>query len=166
LIYCSQCYGFDARGNKGYPNLTDGDWLYGGEPDVIKKTILEGRHGMMPPMGAAVGSDKDVEAVAHYVLSLSGSTHDPIKAVFGKAKFMACVACHGAEGRGNPAMGAPNLADKTWLYGGSVDTIMESINKGRSNQMPAFKDFLGESKVHVLSAYVWGLSNPATAERK
>ncbi len=159
LTYCAQCHGSDARGGKGYPNLTDKDWLYGGTPDVIKTTILNGRNGVMPSMAAALGTDKDVEDVAHHVLSLSGSTHDPIKAVFGKAKFGACVACHGADAKGNQALGAPNLSDKIWLYGGSAETIMENIRKGRNNQMPAFNDFLGDAKVHVLSAYVWSLSN-------
>jgi len=160
LTYCAQCHGSDARGSKGFPNLADSDWLYGGEPDVIKTTIMKGRNGMMPPMAAAVGSEKDVENVAHFVLSLSGSTADPIKSVLGKPKFVAaCAACHGADGRGNPMLGAPNLSDKTWLYGGSADTIMETIRKGRANAMPAFNDFLGEAKVHVLAAYVWGLSN-------
>jgi cytochrome c oxidase cbb3-type subunit 3 len=97
--------------------------------------------------------------VAHYVLSLSGSTHDPIKAVFGKGKFGACMACHGADGKGNQALGAPNLTDKIWLFGGSADTIMETIRKGRNTTMPAFEDFLGDAKVHVLAAYVWSLSN-------
>jgi cytochrome c oxidase cbb3-type subunit 3 len=159
LTYCAQCHGSDARGSKGFPNLTDKDWLYGGEPDVIKTTILHGRNGQMPSMAAALGSDKDVENVAHYVLSLSGSTADPIKTVFGKTKFAACAACHGAGGQGNPALGAPNLSDKIWLYGGSAETIMETIRKGRSNAMPAFEDFLGEAKVQVLAAYVWSLSN-------
>ncbi|MDB5840392.1 MAG: ccoP [Herminiimonas sp.] len=159
MTYCAQCHGSDARGTKGFPNLTDKDWLYGGEPDVIKTTILQGRSGQMPPMAAALGSDKDVENVAHYVLSLSGATVDPIKTVFGRAKFGACAACHGADAHGNQALGAPNLTDKIWLYGGSTETIMETIRRGRSNTMPAFKDFLGEAKVHVLSAYVWSLSN-------
>ncbi|CDG86030.1 cytochrome-c oxidase, cbb3-type subunit III [Janthinobacterium agaricidamnosum] len=160
LTYCAQCHGSDARGNKGFPNLTDQDWLYGGAPDVIKTSILHGRNGVMPPMAAALGSDKDVENVAHYVLSLSGSNADPIKVVFGKARFGACMACHGADGSGNQALGAPNLADKIWLYGGSAETIMETIRMGRNNSMPAFGEFLGEAKVHVLSAYVWSLSNP------
>jgi len=162
MTYCAQCHGSDARGNKGYPNLTDKDWLHGGTPDAIKTTILNGRQGVMPPMAAALGSDKDVENVAHYVLSLSGSTSDPIKSVFGKSKFGACAACHGADGSGNPAMGAPNLTDKVWLYGGSADTVMETIRKGRSNVMPPFKEFLGEGKVHLLAAYVWSLSNDKT----
>ncbi|QOY93031.1 cytochrome-c oxidase, cbb3-type subunit III [Massilia sp. UMI-21] len=159
LNYCAQCHGSDARGSKGFPNLQDRDWLHGGEPAAIKQTILHGRVGNMPPMGAALGTDKDIESVAHYVRSLSGLTADPIKVSFGKPKFAACAACHGAEGKGNPALGAPNLADKTWLYGGSAETVMETIRKGRTNTMPAFGEFLGEEKVHVLAAYVWSLSN-------
>jgi cytochrome c oxidase cbb3-type subunit 3 len=164
LTYCAQCHGSDARGNKGFPNLTDKDWLYGGAPETIKQTILHGRNGVMPSMAAALGSDQEVENVAHYVLSLSGSTADPIKSVFGKTKFGACMACHQADGHGNQAIGAPNLTDKVWLYGGSAETVMETIRKGRNNTMPAFDDFLGEGKVHVLAAYVWSLSNhPAPA---
>ena len=162
LTYCAQCHGSDARGNKGYPNLTDSDWLHGGDPAVIKATILKGRNGVMPPMGAVVGTDKDIENVAHYVQSLSGSNSDPIKTAFGKEKFAACAACHGVDGKGNQAIGAPNLSDKTWLYGGSVATIMETIRGGRNNVMPAFEDFLGDAKVHLLAAYVWGMSNAST----
>jgi cytochrome c oxidase cbb3-type subunit 3 len=110
-------------------------------------------------MGAALGSEKDVENVANYVLSLSGSTSDPIKSVLGKGKFGACMACHGADAKGNQAIGAPNLTDRIWLHGGSRETIMETISKGRNNTMPAWGGFLGEDKVHVLAAYVWGLSN-------
>lgn len=160
LTYCAQCHGSDARGSKGFPNLTDKDWLYGGDPETIEATILHGRNGQMPPMAVALGSDKEVENVANYVLSLSDSTHNPIKAAFGKPKFMAvCAACHGANGKGNYALGAPNLTDKIWLHGGSIDSIMETIRKGRSNSMPAFEDFLGKEKVHLLAAYVWSLSN-------
>lgn len=163
LNTCAQCHGSDAQGGKGYPNLTDSDWLYGGDPEVIKTTITHGRNGMMPPMGAAIGSDDDVRNVANYVLSLSNSAHDPIKAAIGKPKFAACAACHGADGKGNQALGAPNLTDKIWLYGGSIDTVMETINKGRTNQMPAHKTILTEGKIHLLAAYVWGLSNNTEA---
>jgi cytochrome c oxidase cbb3-type subunit 3 len=159
LNTCAQCHGSDAQGGKGYPNLTDTDWLYGGDPQTIKTTIMEGRQGQMPPMGAAVGSDDDVRNVANYVLSLSGTAHDPIKAALGKAKFGVCAACHGADGKGNQALGSANLTDKIWLYGGGIDNIMETINKGRSNQMPAHKALLTDAKVHLLTAYVWGLSN-------
>ena len=158
LTYCVQCHGADARGSKGFPNLADSDWLWGGDPDTIKTTILGGRNGVMPPMAAAVGSADDVENVAHYVLSLSGGG-DAAKAALGKEKFGACAACHGPEGKGNPAMGAPNLTDKVWLYGGGLASVVEGINKGRNNVMPSFKDSLGEGKVHVLAAYVWSLSN-------
>jgi cytochrome c oxidase cbb3-type subunit 3 len=164
LNYCAQCHGSDARGNKGYPNLTDNDWLYGGEPSVIKETIMKGRNGQMPPMGAALGTDKDIENVAHYVRSLSGLTADPVKVAFGMPLFGACAACHGADAHGNPALGAPNLTDKVWLYGGSAETVMETIRKGRNNTMPAWGEFLGEGKAHVLAAYVWSLSHEDQAK--
>ena len=163
LNTCAQCHGSDGQGGKGYPNLTDSDWLYGGDPQVIKASIMEGRQGQMPPMGAALGSDDDVRNVANYVLSLSGTAHDPIKAALGKAKFGVCAACHGADGKGNQALGSPNLTDKIWLYGGGIDNIMETINKGRANQMPAHKALLSDAKVHLLTAYVWSLSNSGSS---
>jgi cytochrome c oxidase cbb3-type subunit 3 len=164
LNSCAQCHGSDAQGSKGFPNLTDRDWLYGGEPKTIETTIREGRHGQMPSMAAAVGSEDDVRNVANYVMSLSGSTHDPIKAALGKSKFMACAACHGADGKGNQMLGAPNLTDRIWLHGGGVDNVMETITKGRNNQMPAHKNILGDAKVHLLAAYVWSLSNNTDAK--
>jgi cytochrome c oxidase cbb3-type subunit 3 len=156
---CAQCHGTDARGGKGFPNLADKDWLYGGDGASIKTTLLEGRNGMMPPMADAVGGPAGVENVANYVLSLSGSAHDSVKAAAGKELFAACAACHGADGKGMTAMGAPNLTDKIWLYGGTVASISETINKGRAGVMPAWKDILGEEKVHLVSAYVYSLSN-------
>jgi len=162
LNYCAQCHGSDAGGSKGYPNLRDNDWLYGGTPEAIKATIVGGRNGAMPPMGAAVGGAEDVRDVAHYVLSLSGRTHDSLRAQRGKPKFAsACVACHGADGKGNQQIGAPNLTDDIWLHGGTEAVIAETIVKGRMNQMPAHKDFLDEGKIHLLSAYVLGLSGRA-----
>lgn len=165
LTYCSQCHGSDARGAKGYPNLADGDWLYGGDPTVILASIMEGRNGVMPPMGAAVGGPEGVKELANYVLSLSGSTHDAKLAEAGKAKFAVCAACHGPEAKGNPQLGAPNLTDKTWLYGGSLATISETIDKGRANRMPAHKDFLGPERSRILAAYVWGLSGTQAAPK-
>ncbi len=160
---CAQCHGSDARGSKGFPNLTDQDWLYGGEPATIEKTILDGRHGMMPPMAAAVGSADDVQDVANYVLSLSGSAHDSVRAARGKEKFIVCAACHGPDGRGNQAIGSANLSDNIWLYGGDLATIVDGINKGHENVMPAHRDLLGTDRVHMLAAYVWSLSNPVAA---
>lgn len=162
LNYCAQCHGSDAGGSKGYPNLRDNDWLYGGTPEAIKTTLLNGRNGAMPPMGAAVGGAEDVRDVAHFVLSLSGRTHDSLRAQRGKPKFAStCAACHGPDGKGNQQIGAPNLTDDIWLHGGTEAVIAETIVKGRMNQMPAHKDFLDEGKIHLLSAYVLGLSGQA-----
>lgn len=159
MNHCAQCHGSDARGSKGFPNLTDADWLYGGTTDKIKETLNQGRMGVMPPMAAAVGTPDEVKNVAHYVLSLSGSPHDSLRASLGKSKFGACAACHGNDGKGNQAMGAPNLTDKIWLHGWGEETIVAMINNGKTNQMPAQKDRLTESQIHVLTGYVWGLSN-------
>ena len=156
---CAQCHGSDARGSKGFPNLTDGDWLHGGTTDKIKETITKGRMGVMPPMAAAVGSADDVRNLAHYVLSLSGSPHDSVRSQLGKSKFMACAACHGVDGKGNQTVGAPNLTDKVWLHGYGEEAILAMVNQGKTNQMPAQKDRLTDSQIHVLTAYVWGLSN-------
>lgn len=165
LTYCSQCHGSDAKGAKGFPNLTDGDWLYGGEPEQIKTSIMEGRQGAMPPFGQVLDADK-VKDVANYVRSLSGLAADSVRVQRGKESFMStCAACHGPDGKGNQMIGAPNLTDGTWLYGSAEATIMETVTKGRGNRMPAHKDFLGESKVHLLAAYVYSLSaQPAAAK--
>ena len=160
---CAACHGSDGRGSKGFPNLTDGDWLYGGSFEKVKETITAGRNGNMPPMAAAVGTADDVRNVANYVLSLSGSPHNAAAATAGQAKFAACAACHGADGKGNPAIGAANLTDKVWLYGGSVATISETINGGRNNTMPSFKNILTGPEIHLAAAYVWSLSNSGKA---
>ena len=156
---CAQCHGSDARGSKGFPNLADSDWLYGGLPEQISETIHKGRNGSMPPMAAAVGSADDVRNLAHYVMSLSGSPHDSLRANLGKSKFTACAACHGVDGKGNQAIGAPNLTDQIWLHGWGEPSIVSIINNGRSNQMPAQEGKLTEQQIKVLTAYVWSLSN-------
>lgn len=162
--YCVQCHGSDARGAKGFPNLTDNDWLYGGDPKTIHTTIAAGRQGQMPAFGAAFGEEK-VKDVANYAMSLSGKKHDAERAARGKETFTAvCAACHGPDGKGNQAVGAPNLTDNVWLYGGTEKTIIETVTNGRNNQMPAWKDFLGDGKVHLLTAYVYGLTNNAKAQ--
>jgi cytochrome c oxidase cbb3-type subunit 3 len=159
LTYCMQCHGADARGSKGFPNLTDADWLYGGEPEKIVETIANGRQGVMPPH-AHLGADT-IKNLANYVRSLSGLPHDAERANKGREAFMTagCVGCHGMDAKGNQAIGAPNLTDSTWLYGSSEATITETITNGRQNRMPAWKDFLGDAKVHLLAAYVYSLSN-------
>ena len=160
---CSQCHASDARGNKGIPNLTDADWLHGGTTEQIKTTLLQGRMGNMPPMAAAVGSSTDVKNLAQYVLSLSGSPHDSVQAALGKEKFAACAACHGANGKGNQALGAPNLTDDIWLHGYGEAAIIAMINNGKVNQMPAQAEKLTEGQIHVLTSYVWSLSNKGAA---
>ncbi len=157
--YCIGCHGSDAGGARGYPNLRDADWIWGGSPEQIKTTILNGRIAAMPAWGAALG-DQGIKEVTQYVISLSGRNADAALAEAGKTKYgMFCIACHGAEGKGNPILGAPNLTDDIWLYGGSEARIAESLLIGRNGQMPAYGEFLGEDKIHVLSAYVYSLSN-------
>lgn len=158
LTYCSQCHGSDAAGAKGFPNLTDNDWLYGGDAETIKTTIANGRAGVMPAWGGPLG-EQGVKEVANFVLSLSGRPNDAKLAAAGKDKFATfCVACHMPDGKGMAALGAPNLTDNVWLYGGSEASIIESISNGRNGQMPAQLEKLGEAKVHILAAYVYGLS--------
>lgn len=159
---CAQCHGSDARGSKGFPNLTDGDWLHGGSPEKIAETLHKGRIGMMPPMAAGVGTPDDVKNVANYVLSLSGSPHDSLRAALGKSKFGVCAACHGVGGKGNPALGAPNLSDDIWLHGWGEAAIVAMVNNGKTNQMPAQTATLTEAQIRVLTSYVWGLSNKPT----
>ena len=163
LHNCSQCHGSDARGTTGFPNLTDKDWLYGGTPEAIKETLLNGRKAVgMMAWGPAIGGEQGVKEVAAYVISLSGRSVNPELAEAGKAKFALCAGCHGADGKGSLAMGtpmgAPNLTDHIWLYGGSQKAIEASIRNGRAGVMPAWKDILGEEKVHVVSAYIYSLS--------
>lgn len=160
LQNCAQCHGSDARGSKGFPNLTDGDWLYGGELATIKTTIMAGRHGMMPPKGGLPIEDSEIAGLAEYVVKLSGREHDEKLAAQGQGSFMkGCFACHGMDAKGNKFMGAPNLTDDVWLYGDSRGMIEETIKHGRAGVMPAWKDVLGEEKVHVITAYVYSLSN-------
>lgn len=162
--YCVQCHGATAQGSrdKGFPNLTDKDWQWGGTPEAIVETISNGRMGAMPPYGGnpeAVGGEEGAKEVANYVRSLSGLTHDAGLAAKGKERFnTVCFACHGQDGKGMQAVGAPNLTDKAWLYGSSEARIVETITKGRTNQMPAWKEFLGEAKIHLLAAYVLNIS--------
>ncbi len=163
---CAACHGADARGSKGFPNLTDNDWLHGGTPEKIEETITKGRVGVMPPMAAAVGTPDDVDHVAQYVLSLSDSPHDALGAQLGRTKFAACAACHGADGKGIQAIGSANLTDKIWLHGYGKQAIIAMVQNGKTNVMPAQESRLSKDQIHVLAAYVWSLSHPvATAQR-
>ena len=155
---CAQCHGADAGGAYGFPNLRDDDWLYGGDAATIKATLVNGRQAVMPAWGSVIG-DEGIADVTQYVLSLNGRDVDPARAEAGKTVFQTyCVACHGADGTGNPALGAPNLTNGVWLYGGSAEQISQTLHAGRNGMMPAFKDTLSEDKIHILTAYVYGLN--------
>ncbi len=158
LTYCAQCHGSDAKGTRSFPNLTDNDWLFGGTPEQIKETIVKGRDAVMPAKGLKPDLNGDqIKDLANYVRSLSGLASDSIRVQRGKELFVpACAACHGPEGKGTLGL-APNLTDKIWLYGSSEAEIINGITNGRVNRMPAWGEFLGEAKVHLLTAYVYGL---------
>jgi cytochrome c oxidase cbb3-type subunit 3 len=165
LNTCAQCHGSDARGSKGFPDLTlpPVSRLATENAEQIEAVIVKGRIGIMPPMAAAVGTAEEVRNLAHYVLSLSGSAHNSVAAQLGKSKFAPCAACHGPEGKGNKALGAPNLTDKVWLYGWGEQAIVETITRGRTNVMPAQAALLTPEQVRVLAAYAWSLSRPGAA---
>ncbi|HET7843308.1 MAG TPA: cytochrome-c oxidase, cbb3-type subunit III [Xanthomonadales bacterium] len=152
--HCAACHGSDARGARGYPNLTDDDWLWGGEPERVLETVLEGRTGAMPALGTVLGPD-GVADTAVYVQQLAGGPVDPAMAARGERHFRTiCVACHGADGKGNAALGAPNLTDTTWLYGGDLAAITQTIRDGRNGAMPAHRPLIGESRARLAAAWV------------
>ncbi len=158
LNICFACHGSDAAGSPGYPNLTDNDWLYGGSAETIHQSITNGRGGVMPAFEGQF-NEEQITFLTSYVKSLSGSTSPEHEVSAGKALFQQnCVACHGTDGKGNQAVGAPNLTDNVWLYGGSRKVIARSIRNGRQGKMPAHKDILSEAKIHLVAAYVYGLS--------
>ncbi|NMW23646.1 cytochrome-c oxidase, cbb3-type subunit III [Rhodanobacter denitrificans] len=163
---CAACHQRSAKGNValGAPDLSDGDWLYGGSGSDITTSIHDGRSGVMPPW-ASLGAD-NVKNLAQYVLSLSGSPHDAAKAAAGQPLFATCAACHGAEGKGNQALGAPNLTDHIWLHGGSVADIEKTIGEGRQGHMPAWSPRLSDEQIRVVAAYVYHLSHPADESRQ
>lgn len=155
---CAVCHGSDGGGAYGFPNLTDNDWLWGGSPEQIKKSITDGRRGVMPAWGSALG-EQGVADVAEYVLSLSGRDHDAAAAERGVRPFAQfCSTCHGPQGKGNQMLGAPNLTNDIWLYGGEARDIRQTIRDGRTGVMPAQREMLREDRIHLLAAYVYSLS--------
>lgn len=156
---CAQCHGSDARGNRGFPNLTDDEWIWGGSIEAIRTSITNGRQAAMPPWAAVLG-EGGVANVAHYVLSLSGALPAGAESAAGEAQFKGiCASCHGPDGKGNPLLGAPNLTNDIWLYGNDLEQIKNAIRNGRNGQMPAFGEQLDEARIHLLTAYVHSLSN-------
>lgn len=155
---CAVCHGADGGGNPGFPNLTDKDWLYGGSVEKIHETIVQGRQGLMPAWGTIIG-EEGVVSVSEYVLQISGNKFDAEKAEAGAKVYTTnCVVCHGADGKGNQLLGAPNLTDKIWLYGGEPATIRHTVRDGRTGVMPAQQELLKEDRIHLLAAYVYSLS--------
>lgn len=164
LNHCAQCHGSDAKGSPSFPNLIDGTSMYGRTPESIEHTIAQGRHGIMPGYAGVIDAAEQRD-IANYVRSLSGLAHNQLAAIRGQRGYMAqCVACHGAEGKGNQALGAPNLTDGVWLYGSSESRILEAINNGLNNRMPAQEHLLTPEQIRMLTAWVWGLTNPKTAQ--
>jgi cytochrome c oxidase cbb3-type subunit III len=157
--YCTACHGSDARGATGFPNLTDDDWLYGNSEAALVTTLTNGRSGVMPVLAPALGGDAGIDNMVSYVRSLSGLTQADADAMSAQPMFIAlCSACHGPDGTGNQALGAPNLTDDVWLYGSSAETVRETITQGRNGMMPAHGDLLGEDRTKILAAYVASLS--------
>jgi len=164
---CAACHGREGRGIRalGAPDLTDDDWLHGGDEKAILKSVLDGRRGAMPPFGASLSAD-DINNVSQYVLSLSGGPDHTLGAQLGKRVFTNCVPCHGAEGKGNAALGAPNLTDRAWLYGDRLADIAESVRSGRSGVMPGWRERLGEERATLVAAWVYAQSRPRAAAPK
>jgi cytochrome c oxidase cbb3-type subunit III len=159
--HCATCHGSDARGARGFPNLTDRSWNWGGDADAILATVMHGRQAAMPPLAPALGSEQAVTETAVFVQSLSGQRVDPALASAGRNRFMMlCAGCHGLDGSGNVAMGAPNLTDGNWLYGGDFDSIRSAIVNGRNGQMPAHEPLIGPRRSRLAAAYVYSLSQP------
>ena len=155
---CAQCHGSDGGGAVGFPNLRDANWQWGSDADSVVATITGGRIAAMPPWGAVLG-DQGVTEVVAYVQKLSGQQADATLAAAGETRFQqVCSACHGMDGKGNPLLGAPNLTDQIWLYGGDAATIKQTVVNGRNGQMPAWGDKLGEQRVKLLAAYVTKLA--------
>jgi len=155
---CAQCHGSDGGGARGFPNLSDKNWQWGGDPDTVVQTIMAGRIAAMPAWGQVLGA-AGVDQVVAYVQQLSGQQADATLAAAGKTQFeTVCAACHGVDGKGNPMLGAPNLTDDIWLYGGDAATLKTTVENGRQGQMPAFGDRLGQERVRLLAAYATKLS--------
>lgn len=161
--HCAMCHGSDARGAKGFPNLTDTIWHWGGTPQDIAASVLDGRQAAMPALASAIGDESAITEVAVYVQSLSGQSVDPGLAQAGQARFALCAACHGPDGKGNPAIGAPNLTDNYWLYGNGIEDIRSAVHNGHNGMMPAHRALLGEMRSRLAAAYVWSLSHPPAA---
>lgn len=157
---CAACHGADARGARGFPDLTDAIWHWGGKPEDVLASVADGRQAMMPALASALGGEQGIAETIAYVQSLSGQKVDAALAAAGAPRFAVCAACHGADGKGNALLGAPDLSDTYWLYGGDTASIRETLEKGRSGQMPAHAQALGAARARVVAAWVYSRSQP------
>lgn len=158
---CAMCHGSDARGGKGFPNLTDDKWQWGGSPEQILATVLDGRQAAMPVFAPMLGGEAQINETAVYVQSLSGQSVSAALAQPGRAHFEGiCAACHGIDGKGNPALGSADLTDDYWLYGDRFEDIRAAITGGHNGQMPAHRNLIGETRSRLAAAYVYSLSHP------
>ncbi|MGH8029863.1 MAG: c-type cytochrome, partial [Arenimonas sp.] len=164
VAHCAMCHGSDARGGKGFPNLADDNWQWGGSPEQVLASVTDGRQAQMPALANVVGSDDAIKATAHYVQSLSDAGISQALSRPGKEHFQSiCAACHGVQGLGNSTLGAPNLADDYWLYGGNLEDITTAIRDGHAGQMPAHGELLGPTRARLAAAYVYSLSRKPAA---
>ena len=157
INHCSTCHGVTGRGTTGFPNLQDNEWLWGAGFDNVKFAITNGRTAIMPAWGTVLG-EEGVSDVTQYLLALSGREHGKSAAARGSEQYaVMCAMCHGADGTGDPVLGASNLTDNVWLYGGTAKDIAHSLSHGRNGTMPGFSDVLDQQKIHILAGYVNGL---------
>jgi cytochrome c oxidase cbb3-type subunit 3 len=155
---CATCHGSDARGARGYPNLTDDEWMWGGQPEQIRTTIHGGRTGIMPGFGATL-DEETRQLLTDYVQHLAGREVESTRVEAGQRLFATyCTACHGVSGEGNALLGGPRFSNEIWVHGGGRSVIYDVISNGRMGSMPAQEPVLGPDRVHVLAAYVYSLS--------
>lgn len=163
--WCAQCHGSGAAGAKGYPNLLDNDWLWGGDVEAIHQTIAYGvrsdhddtRYSEMPAFGEWM-AEEEIAALTQHVLAISGQEHDGALAATGAELYADnCSSCHGDTAMGDREQGAPNLTDAIWLYGGDEAAIVETITNSRFGVMPSWTNRLSEAEVNAVAVYVHSL---------
>lgn len=161
--YCVGCHGVNAQGAVGFPNLNDQDWLYGGDADTILSSITNGRSGGMPAFKSMMKSE-EIDTVAAYIQQWPTDPKPGAEQAGQKTYMTRCGFCHGQNGEGNPIMGAPNLRDNIWLYGGDRETLVKTITHGRSGQMPAHENLMSSEELRLVAAWVYKRSQPSKAQ--
>ncbi|MGH8517754.1 MAG: cytochrome-c oxidase, cbb3-type subunit III [Panacagrimonas sp.] len=155
---CAGCHGTDARGAIGFPDLTDADWLYGNQPEIVLASIEKGRNGQMPGFNGALDVSKLDALLAFLPYWADPELEASVRGDGLQAFSGTCSGCHGADGKGNVALGAPNLTDEVWLWGGRREQIRTTILFGRANHMPSHGKLISGDEARVVAAYVLSLS--------